>query len=139
VVSQHGADSHAWDPLAHLRNTVGAMGAAARMVDGLAHEHAAGRWLSTGGGGYDAYRVVPRAWSLVWLAAAHRAAPAETPEAWREQWTAEAQRHGQAPLPRTFDDPPTPTEPAIAREIERTVAGVRETVVPLLRAVARRI
>ena len=33
VVSQHGADSHAWDPLAHLRMTTTAMGEAARLVD----------------------------------------------------------------------------------------------------------
>jgi acetoin utilization protein AcuC len=138
VVSQHGADSHLWDPLAHLRNTVTAMGAAARLVHDLAHEHARGRWLSTGGGGYDAYRVVPRSWSLVWLAAAHLDAPAETPEPWRERWDEEARRYGQAPLPRTFDDPPTPTEPVVARVIERTVEEVRAAVMPLLReAVAR--
>jgi acetoin utilization protein AcuC len=138
VVSQHGADSHLWDPLAHLRNTVTAMGAAARLVHDLAHEYAGGRWLATGGGGYDAYRVVPRTWSLVWLAGAHRDVPAETPEAWRDRWTEEAQRYGQAPLPRTFDDPPTPTEPATARTIERTVDGVRAVVLPLLRAAAAR-
>ena len=114
------------------------MGAAARLVDDLAHEHAGGRWLATGGGGYDAYRVVPRAWSLVWLAAAHREVPDATPEAWRERWTADAQRYGQAPLPATFDDPPTPTEPATAGTIERTVAGVRSAVVPLLREVVAR-
>ena len=50
------------------------MGAAARLVDEVAHRHAGGRWLATGGGGYDAYRVVPRAWALVWLAGAHREA-----------------------------------------------------------------
>ena len=37
IVSQHGADSHAWDPLAHLRVTTTAMGAAARLVDVVAH------------------------------------------------------------------------------------------------------
>ena len=75
VVSQHGADSHAFDPLAHLRVTTTAMGAAARIVDAVAHRWAGGRWLATGGGGYDAYRVVPRSWSLVWLAGAHRDVP----------------------------------------------------------------
>src|SRR6478672_4447635 len=40
VVSQHGADSHAWDPLAHLRNTTTAMGEAARLVDTIAHREA---------------------------------------------------------------------------------------------------
>ena len=133
VVSQHGADSHLWDPLAHLRTTTTAMGAAARLVHDLAHEHAAGRWLATGGGGYDAYRVVPRTWSLVWLAAAHREVPNETPGAWREAWAAEARRYGQAPLPATFDDPPTATEPATGRAIERTIGEVRSAVLPLLR------
>ena len=70
IVSQHGADSHAWDPLAHLNVTTTAHGAAARLVDPLAHRYARGRWLATGGGGYDAYRVVPRTWTLTWLAGA---------------------------------------------------------------------
>jgi acetoin utilization protein AcuC len=138
VVSQHGADSHLWDPLAHLRNTVTAMGAAARVVHDLAHEHAGGRWLATGGGGYDVYRVVPRSWALVWLAAAHREVPVETPELWRDRWAEEAGRYGQTPLPPTFDDPPTPTETATARAIEQTVETVRSTAIPLLRAAVAR-
>jgi acetoin utilization protein AcuC len=106
VVSQHGADSHAFDPLAHLRVTTTAMGEAARIVDAIAHLWAGGRWLATGGGGYDAYRVVPRSWSLVWLAGGHREVPRSTPTAWRERWADEAARYGQAPLPETFEDPP---------------------------------
>ena len=50
IVSQHGADSHAWDPLAHLRVTTTAMGKAARLVDAVAHRYASGRWLATGRG-----------------------------------------------------------------------------------------
>src|SRR5580765_4379144 len=83
VVSQHGADSHAWDPLAHLHVTTTAMGEAARLTDRVAHRYGGGRWLSTGGGGYDAYRVVPRSWSLVWLAGAHADVPERIPTAWR--------------------------------------------------------
>jgi len=138
VVSQHGADSHLWDPLAHLQNTVTAMGTAARLVHDLAHEHAGGRWLATGGGGYDVYRVVPRSWSLVWLAAAHRDIPDETPAEWRDRWAEEAARYGQAPLPATFDDPPTPTDPATARAVDRTVETVRSTVLSLLAATVGR-
>jgi ribosomal protein S18 acetylase RimI-like enzyme len=104
VVSQHGADSHAWDPLAHILNTTTSMGAAARLVDAVAHRWAGGRWLSTGGGGYDAYRVVPRSWSLVWLAAAHREVPARIAPEWRSRWAAEAERYGQSPLPERFED-----------------------------------
>jgi acetoin utilization protein AcuC len=138
VVSQHGADCHAWDPLAHLRVTTTAMGHAARTVDRVAHLHAGGRWLSTGGGGYDVYRVVPRDWALVWLAGAHRDAPESTPPAWRERWADEAAHYGQAPLPTAFEDAPNAGERRDAvQEIaeEQSLAGaadVREAVVPAL-------
>jgi acetoin utilization protein AcuC len=82
------------------------MGEAARLVDRLAHEWAGGRWLATGGGGYEIYRVVPRAWALVWLAAAHAETPLELPAAWRARWAAEATGGGGPPLPTTFTDPP---------------------------------
>jgi acetoin utilization protein AcuC len=111
IVSQHGCDSHAWDPLAHLRVTTTAMGRAARFVDELAHRYSRGRWLATGGGGYDAYRVVPRSWSHVWLAGAHRDVPTSIPPEWRERWAAEGARYGQAPLPERFDDLPGAGQP----------------------------
>jgi acetoin utilization protein AcuC len=106
IVSQHGCDTHAWDPLAHLRVTTTAMGEAARLVDALAHRFAGGRWLATGGGGYDAYRVVPRAWSLVWLAGAHRDVPEITPRAWRTRWEAAAEGFGTPGMPERFEDGP---------------------------------
>jgi acetoin utilization protein AcuC len=134
IVSQHGADSHASDPLAHLAVSTTAMGEAAWLVDALAHEHAGGRWLATGGGGYDAYRVVPRAWSLVWLAGAHREVPASTPRGWRDRWSTEATRYGQTPLPRTFHDPPMPSDPAIDAMVERVVERARGLVLPHLEA-----
>ena len=144
LVSQHGADSHAWDPLAHLRVTTTAMGAAARLVDRVAHRWGGG-WLATGGGGYDVYRVVPRAWALTWLAGAHTEAPEATPPAWRARWAEEARRHGQAPLPLHLVDEPNTGLPldtgqrlAEARAHE-TAALVRSIVVPaLLREAADR-
>ena len=143
IVSQHGADSHAWDPLAHLRVTTTAMSEAARLVDLLAHRYAGGRWLATGGGGYDVYRVVPRSWSLVWLAGAHRDVPLATPVAWRERWASEGARYGQAPLPATFGDAPNAgleldasQAAEEARSLE-TAGVVRRLVVPRLLQVAR--
>ncbi len=134
VVSQHGADSHAWDPLAHLRITTTAMGAAARLVDRVAHAHAGGRWLATGGGGYDVYRVVPRAWALTWSAAAHREVPVSTPAAWRERWEADAERYDTPGMPTTFDDLPDAggepdgiqerAEAFSARTVERVLAAI---------------
>jgi acetoin utilization protein AcuC len=113
LVSQHGCDSHAWDPLANLRVTTASYARAVKLLDELAHRYCEGRWLATGGGGYDGYRVVPRSWSLVWLAQGHRDVPDTTPEAWREAWAEEAQRYGQSPLPELVIDregtvPPEP-------------------------------
>jgi ribosomal protein S18 acetylase RimI-like enzyme len=119
------------------------MGEAARLVDVLAHRHAGGRWLATGGGGYDAYRVVPRTWSQVWLAGAHREVPSATPLAWRERWATEAARYGQAPLPERFDDAPNAGLPVdggqeAAEARSRSTAGlVRRLVVPRLLREAR--
>jgi acetoin utilization protein AcuC len=138
IVSQHGADSHAWDPLAHLNVTTTGHRTGARLVDRLAHRYAGGRWLATGGGGYDAYRVVPRTWALTWLAGAHREVPASTPVEWRDRWTAQATRYGQVPLPGTFDDGPIADdeldpEQAKLEEAAYDVAGLASrTTVPRL-------
>ncbi len=141
IVSQHGADGHAWDPLANLRLTTTAMGEAARLVHAIAHRWAGGRWLATGGGGYDAYRVVPRAWSHVWLCQAHLEPPAAIPAAWRERWAAEADRYGQVPLPESLDDEPNaglrldPGQELAERRALETAALLRVLAVPaLLRA-----
>lgn len=138
IVSQHGADSHARDPLAHLRVTTTAMSEAARIVDAIAHRWAGGRWLATGGGGYDAYRVVPRAWALTWLAGAHREPPEETPDAWRERWAGDAARFGTPGMPPRFLDPANagmPVDEAQSAAEERSMAmlaRVRSTVLPRL-------
>jgi acetoin utilization protein AcuC len=138
IVSQHGCDTHAWDPLAHLFVTTTAMGSAARLVDELAHRWAGGRWLATGGGGYGVYRVVPRAWAHVWLAGAHREAPNRLPVAWRERWAGESARFGDPSLPETLDDAPNaglPMSPsqaaAEARSLE-TAQLARQLAVPRL-------
>jgi acetoin utilization protein AcuC len=144
IVSQHGADGHFWDPLAHLALTTTVMGEAARLVDRLAHRYARGRWLASGGGGYAVYSVVPRVWALTWLAGAHREMPAELPRAWRDRWAEDAARHGEAPLPPRFeDDPGVPGERAVSvaagLAAARTVGLVRALAVPtLLRAAEER-
>ena len=63
LVSQHGADTHRLDPLAHLEISINAQRAAHAAIHALAHDHARGRWLLTGGGGYDLVHVVPRTWT----------------------------------------------------------------------------
>ena len=106
LVTQHGCDTHVYDPLAHLRLTTRAYREVTVLLDDIAHRFCEGRWLATGGGGYDAYRVVPRSWSLVWFAQAHLDPPAQTDVEWRERWRGESERFGQSPPPPTFLDPP---------------------------------
>ena len=132
IVSQHGCDTHALDPLAHLRLTTATYQRAAELIDQLAHQHAQGRWLATGGGGYDAYRVVPRSWALIWLAQAHAEAPAHTPESWRERWTAAAEDFGQAPLPLELVDPPRTVAPDPDIIVTRNLKRARTSLVQSL-------
>ena len=86
LVSQHGCDTHLLDPLANLEISVDAQRAAHAAIHLLAHEVAGGRWLLTGGGGYELLQVVPRTWThLLAEAAGHPIDPATpTPVAWRE-------------------------------------------------------
>jgi acetoin utilization protein AcuC len=143
IVSQHGADGHVWDPLAHLSLTTTAMGEAARLVDRMAHRYAGGRWLATGGGGYSIYRVVPRVWALTWLAGAHREIPGRLPAEWRARWEGDAARWDDTPLPEGFEDAPdVPSDrltsgwAAAAERAEKTVLLVRTVLVPALLRVA---
>jgi acetoin utilization protein AcuC len=125
LVSQHGCDSHLLDPLAHLRVTTGAYARAVRLLDAVAHARCEGRWFATGGGGYDAYRVVPRSWALIWLAQAHREVPDETPAAWRQRWADAAEDFGQAPPPVPFIDPPGTARPEPPEVTERNLQAAR--------------
>ncbi len=87
LVSQHGADTHAEDPLAHLTVSLDAQRLAMQSVHELAHTYADGRWVALGGGGYAVVDVVPRSWThLVATAAGRPVDPAAgTPEAWRAE------------------------------------------------------
>ncbi|KIL35211.1 histone deacetylase [Cohnella kolymensis] len=67
IVSQHGCDAHAFDPLAHIHCSMKIYREMPRIIHELAAQYTQGRWIALGGGGYDHWRVVPRAWSLLWL------------------------------------------------------------------------
>src|SRR5258707_13135327 len=86
IVSVHGCDTHAWDPLTHLHLTMRGIQAQLRVVHQLAHSYCQGRWVALGGGGYDLYRVVPRAWAMLWAEMSEQPLPAHLPEAWIRRW-----------------------------------------------------
>jgi acetoin utilization protein AcuC len=101
LVTQLGCDTHATDPLAHLLLTTRAYREAATLLHDLAHEAAGGRWVATGGGGYQWARVVPRAWTIYFAEMAGATdLPDRVPEAWHEEAVARA---GQG-VPDTLTD-----------------------------------
>jgi len=132
LVTQHGCDSHAFDPLAHLDLTTRAMHRAGRLVDELADRHCAGRWLATGGGGYDIHRVVPRAWALVWSAQAHLEPDDVLPAAWRTRWTDAAATAGRAIPERLLDPESLVGGPGGGAANRRTLEEVLRVAVPAI-------
>jgi acetoin utilization protein AcuC len=107
LVSQHGCDSHRLDPLANLELSIDAQRRAQLMVHDLAHETAGGKWLLTGGGGYELVQVVPRSWTHLLAVATGDPLDPElaVPDAWR---ALAAERTGEnAPKRMTDGEPAT--------------------------------
>jgi acetoin utilization deacetylase AcuC-like enzyme/GNAT superfamily N-acetyltransferase len=86
LITMHGCDTHAWDPLTHLSLTMRGIRAQIQTAHQLAHTYCGGRWVALGGGGYDLYRVVPRAWSMVWAEMSEQRLPDVLPASWIERW-----------------------------------------------------
>ncbi|MBA3743625.1 acetoin utilization protein AcuC [Sporichthya sp.] len=101
LVTQHGCDSHVNDPLAHLALTVDGQRTSYRRLHELAHQVAGGRWLVTGGGGYDLVGVVPRAWTH--LLAEACGVPIDPEAATAPGWQAHVRSLGGSPPERMTD------------------------------------
>ncbi|NLC76064.1 MAG: acetoin utilization protein AcuC [Clostridia bacterium] len=122
IVSQHGCDSHEYDPLTHLSLTTRGFAAAARLIHRLAHEYCQGRWVALGGGGYAPRRVVSRCWAILWGEMAERTLPEKIPESWLLKWA----KHAPVSLPEYLYDreeefPPKPRREEISEKNRRTV------------------
>jgi acetoin utilization protein AcuC len=133
IISQNGCDAHRLDPLAHLYATTRVYEHVPRRVHDLAHELCGGRWVAVGGGGYDIWRVVPRAWAALWAAVSHQELPEELPEGWLEKWG----ERSPVELPRRMRDevaehPPVGREREISERNRRTVEELMAEVLPLV-------
>ncbi len=134
VVSQHGADAHHRDPITDLDISVDAQRAAAIMIRGWADEHCEGRWVATGGGGYDVVSTVPRVWTHLAAVVAGRPIDptAPVPESWLAQVHELLGEDGPAAMtegrPATFrrwEDGYDPGDP-----VDRAVLATRRAVFP---------
>lgn len=151
IVSNHGCDTHAWDPLTHLSLTMRGINAQSKLAHQLAHTYCHGRWVALGGGGYSLYRVVPRAWGALWAELSEQTVPEHLPAAWVKHWRAvwlqeEADQdkmaqevmgksYGLSEFPTTFHDPaerfpPLPRRWEINYVNRQTTGLVRHLLIP---------
>jgi acetoin utilization protein AcuC len=130
LVTQLGCDSHVTDPLAHLSLTVDDMAGIYRRLHRLAHEVCEGRWMATGGGGYQLVQVVPRAWTLAFAEMTGRALPIDTPMGWQELVV----ERTRATPPRSFTDDPVQLSPELHEQARRmgdeAIEAIRRLVLP---------
>jgi acetoin utilization protein AcuC len=126
LVTQLGCDTHYTDPLAQEGLSTPDYRQTAEVLPPLAHEAAGGRWLATGGGGYQWARVVPRAWTIAFAEMANVSLPDELPESWIE----EAERQAGHRLPTTLSEeaPLGRTNPAA---VEAVIDQVKRTIFPV--------
>ncbi|WJQ09980.1 acetoin utilization protein AcuC [Geobacillus stearothermophilus] len=123
IVTQNGVDAHYYDPLTHLSVTMKTYRAIPKLAHEIAHEYCGGRWIAVGGGGYDIWRVVPRAWALLWLEMTGQAdVSGPLPDEWRQRW----QPLSPVALPLEWDDPddlypPIPRKAEISEKNAQTV------------------
>ena len=135
LVSQHGCDTHQRDPLARLELSIDGQRAAHAAVHALAHEVAGGRWLLTGGGGYELVRVVPRSWTHLLAEATGQPIDPGTPAPaqWRDYvarrtglTAPESMTEGAPAVFKPFESGHDPGHPA-----DQAIIATRNTVFPL--------
>jgi acetoin utilization protein AcuC len=130
LVTQLGCDTHATDPLAHLAFRMDDYRALGGRIHELAHAAAGGRWIATGGGGYQLVQVVPRAWATMFAEMVGADAPTGVPEPWR-QLAHERTRHE---APADFDDPRLVLQEGVEKQVRRAadeaVDAVRRLILP---------
>ncbi|MFZ7119990.1 MAG: acetoin utilization protein AcuC [Eubacteriaceae bacterium] len=116
IITQNGTDGHCFDPLTHLSLTMNTYKYIPKLAHKIAHDYCDGKWIALGGGGYDILRVVPRAWSYIWLEMINwKDDLIDIPISWLNKW----QKYSKVEIPTTWDDPKDMYEP-IPRKNEIT-------------------
>ncbi|WP_173915822.1 acetoin utilization protein AcuC [Halobacillus sp. Marseille-Q1614] len=116
IITQNGADAHYLDPLTHLCSTIKIYERIPMIAHELAHKYCSGRWVALGGGGYDIWRVVPRAWSQLWkVMSTGQPFSGQLPAEWVNHW----QKAAPVELPTKWEDEDKAYKP-IPRKAEIT-------------------
>lgn len=134
LVTQHGCDTHALDPLANLVMSIDGQRVATKALHALAHELCGGRWVALGGGGYEPVQVVPRAWTHLLAEVAGTRVDGATPNDWRALATELGHEQGPTSLTDGASADWTPWEggPGEDTTLDRAVLATRQEVFPHL-------
>ncbi|MFA5801065.1 MAG: acetoin utilization protein AcuC [Thermoleophilia bacterium] len=133
IITQNGCDAHFSDPLTHMSLTLSGFRALAARLHRLVHDVAGGRWLASGGGGYQAYTVVPRAWTSLMAEMGGVPLPEELPAEWRTLCARFADN--EVPLYLTREHPPEIEPASLEAAAEIAIKGtveIKRTIFPLV-------
>ncbi|MFQ5907417.1 MAG: acetoin utilization protein AcuC [Thermoplasmata archaeon] len=126
ILNQFGIDTYVTDPLTHLGLGTSAHRAIAQEARALADRVCGGRWVVTGGGGYEP-SAVARAWALVYGvmlgAGMEDAIPEDVASLHRTLFGGDLGTGGLV-------DDPQPSTPAAERALEGVLDRVKATVFP---------
>lgn len=135
LISQHGCDAHAQDPLTDLQLSIEGLVSSYEKVADCAADHADGRWVALGGGGY-ARRVVTVAWAhLLGVVAGRPIDPSSpTPQPWRDLY---AEKFGDDAPTFMGDDASITYDPVDwgfnpASRLDQAIIATRRAVFPEL-------
>ncbi|MFD2670236.1 acetoin utilization protein AcuC [Marinicrinis sediminis] len=119
IISQHGCDAHAYDPLSHIYCSMRIYAEMPKIIRRLADRYCKGKWVALGGGGYDHHRVVPRAWGLLWLVMKQHPLADSLGHADRlpADWIEDMQQKTSLSIPTTWLDAKNAWAPMPRREI----------------------
>lgn len=134
VVLQSGCDGHSLDPLTHLRASTKLYEETTKIVCEAADRVCGGRVIATGGGGYAVWKVVPRAWTLVWGVLSGQEVPNRIPHEWLNRWQGEAPEMLPPHVRDAEEDhKPVPRREEIEATNRRTLESLRRQALPLIR------
>ncbi|RNM18328.1 acetoin utilization protein AcuC [Staphylococcus pasteuri] len=101
ILSVNGVDIHYRDPLTHISCTLNSLYQLPYIIKALAEKYTHNKIIMFGGGGYNLWRVVPRAWSHLYLSLINE--PIQKgylPLTWINKW----KHYSSVTLPKRWED-----------------------------------
>lgn len=126
IVSVNGSDIHYLDPLTHMSCDLNTLYQIPYIITEVAEKYCGGKQIMLGGGGYNIWRVVPRAWSHIHLSLIHQPRlHGRLPEDWLNKW----RHYSPVPIPEYWEEQyddyqDIPRRPEIAKQNNQVAENI---------------